>query len=90
MHYVGQTVLNTTRIGPPDGQGVLKKLVPGTPDCRALPAGDGLIGVDGQDCPFQMYTIGGAFNISQGGTYTFCSTSAAGYAKIFERICVFC
>lgn len=84
IRYVGQILLNSTEIGPPDGQGLLNQLVPGTPDCRALPLGDGLVGVDGQNCPFQMYTIGGTFNISQGGLYSVCSTSAAGYEP-FQR-----
>ena len=78
VHYVGQTLLNSTIIGPVNGEGLLKTLVPGTPDCRTQPLGDGLIGVDGQNCPFQMYTISGAFHIITGGTYTLCSTSEDG------------
>ena len=78
VHYVGQTLLYLANIGPASGQGLLKTLVPGTPDCRTQPLGDGLIGVDGQNCPFQMYTISGAFHIITGGTYTLCSTSEDG------------
>jgi hypothetical protein len=78
VHFVGWTLLNTTSIGPAGGQGLLAQLVPGTPDCRAEPVGDGLIGVDGQNCPFQMYSISGTFNISQSGSYTFSSTSSDG------------
>ena len=80
VHFVGWSLLNTTSIGPPGGQGLLKQRVPGTPDCRPEPAGDGLIGVDGQNCPFQMYSMSGAFNIIHSGSYTFCSTSTDGYA----------
>lgn len=76
---MGQKVLSSAVIGPQDGKGLLKQLVPGTPDCRGLPVGDGLVGADGENCPFQMYSMGGAFNISQGGMYSICSTSAAGY-----------
>lgn len=82
IHYVGQALLKSAVIGPPDGHGLLKTLVPGTPDCRGMPVGDGLIGVDGQNCPFQMYAILGAFNISRGGQYTLCSTSADGYTLL--------
>ena len=78
IHFVGWTLLNTTDIGPPGGQGLLKQLVPGTPDCRAQPIGDGLIGVDGQNCPFQMYSISGAKRIWQSGSYTFCLASNDG------------
>ena len=80
VHFVGWSLLNTTSIGPPGGQGLLKQLVPGTPDCRPEPAGDGLIGVDGQNCPFQMYSVSGTINITLVGSYTFCSTSTDGYA----------
>jgi hypothetical protein len=78
VHYVGQTTINGTVIGPPNGDGLLKLLVPGTPDCRAAPAGDGLVGVEGQNCPFQMYTISGVWKIIKAGAYTFCTTSAYG------------
>lgn len=78
IHYVGQTLINKTEIGPVNGMGILKMLVPGTPDCRDSPLGDGQVGVDGQNCPFQMYTMHGAFNISQPGNYTFCTLSADG------------
>ena len=80
VHFVGQALLNTTILGTPDQQGVLKTLVAGTPDCRAEPIGDGLVGVDGQNCPFQMYSVSGAFKISQSGPYLFCADSAAGWA----------
>ena len=83
---MGQALINTSSIGPPDGQGLLKTLVPGTPDCRAEPVGDGLVGVDGQNCPFQMYTLSGSFRISQGGVYTFCSTSEDGYKFNFHSL----
>ena len=78
VHYVGKTVIRTSMVGPINGQGSLKLLVPGTPDCRAPPTGDGQIGVEGQNCPFQMYTISGVFVISKAGPYTFCTTSADG------------
>ena len=78
VRFVGQVVLNTTTIGTADQEGVLKRLVDGSPDCRPQPSGDGLIGVDGQNCPFQMYSLSGAFKISRHGTYTFCSDSTDG------------
>lgn len=78
VHFVGHTHLDSLVIGPPGGQGLLNLLVPGTPDCRAPPLGDGLVGVDGQNCPFQMYSVLGSFNISQGGSYSFCVTSSDG------------
>ena len=78
MHYVGQTTLASIYVGPSNGQGLLKLLVPGSPDCRTLPIGDGLIGVEGQNCPFQMYTISGVLVITKAGRYTFCTTSADG------------
>ena len=59
------------------GQGGL--MSQGGPDCRAQPVGDGLIGVDGQNCPFQMYSVFGSFNVSRGGAYSFCLTSSDGY-----------
>ena len=80
MYYVGQTMLPTAYVGPANGQGSLKLLVPGSPDCRARPVGDGLIGVEGQNCPFQMYTLSGVLLISKAGSYIFCTTSADGYA----------
>lgn len=79
MHYVGKTTLRNAAIGPYNGQGLLKLLVSGTPDCRAPPVGDGQIGVEGQNCPFQMYTISGLFPLKLGGVYSFCTTSAEGY-----------
>ena len=79
VHYVGSTILNDVVVGPPNGQGLLKLLVPGTPDCRAAPIGDGLIGVEGQNCPFQMYTISGVFSVTVAGMYTICTTAAEGY-----------
>ena len=78
VHYVGQTTLSSTVIGPYNSYGLLKLLVPGTPDCRAAPTGDELIGVEGQNCPFQMYTISGVFDMRKPGSYTFCTTSAYG------------
>ena len=78
VHYVGSTILNDVVVGPPNGQGLLKLLVPGTPDCRAAPIGDGLIGVEGQNCPFQMYTISGYFTLANAGAYLFCIYSAEG------------
>ena len=80
VYFVGSTFLNFSQVGPDNGQGLLNVLVPGSPDCRVLPngGGDGLIGVDGQNCPFQMYSISGAINILQSGGYTFCTTSAEG------------
>jgi hypothetical protein len=78
IRFVGQATLSTTTIGSSDQEGVLKTLVDGSPDCRPLPVGDGLVGVDGQNCPFQMYSVSGAFRISQAGLYTFCCASAAG------------
>ena len=78
VHYVGQTVLSSIVVGPPNGQGLLKLLVPGSPDCRMPPVGDGLIGVEGQNCPFQMYTISGVLVITQAGPYTLCTSSADG------------
>ena len=78
VHYVGQTTINGTVIGPLNDYGLLKLLVPGTPDCRAPPAGDGLIGVEGQNCPYQMYTISGMLEIFNAGPYTFCTTSSYG------------
>ena len=79
MHFVGHTLLESPSIGPAGGQGLLKVLVPGTPDCRTRPVGDGLIGVDGQNCPFQMYSVFGSFNVTQSATYTCCITSSDGY-----------
>jgi hypothetical protein len=76
--YVGRAALNISTIGPVNGLGVLKTLVPGTPDCRAVPAGDGLNGQDGQNCPFQMYTISGRFEVKTSGAYTFCTSSTEG------------
>ena len=64
----------------------MKQLVPGTPDCRAGPVGDGLIGVDGQNCPFQMYSMSGTFKISRAGSYTFCSTSSDGCPAHSQKI----
>ena len=78
VHFVGQAMLNSTSIGTADQEGVLKTLVDGSPDCRAQPEGDGLVGVDGQNCPFQMYSVSGAFKITQPGIYTFCSTNNDG------------
>jgi hypothetical protein len=78
VHYVGQTTLPSIYVGPANGEGSLQLLVPGTPDCRAAPVGDGLIGVDGANCPFQMYTIFGILVITKAGLYTFCTTSADG------------
>ena len=75
---MNQTTLKSTMIAPYNGQGLLKLLVPGTPNCQAPPAGDGVIGVEGQNCPFQMYTIAGVFVIVKAGQYTFCTTSAYG------------
>ena len=80
VHYVGWTLLKNSSLGTTGAQGLLKQLVPGTPDCRPEPAGDGLIGVDGQNCPFQMYSVSGTINITLVGSYTFCSTSTDGYA----------
>ena len=81
--YVGRANLNLSTIGPENGQGLLKALVPGTPDCRAIPVGDGIVGQDGGNCPFQMYTLSGSFAVTKGGSYTFCTTSTEGSANAF-------
>ena len=78
--YVGHAGLNLSVIGPANGQGLLKSLVPGTPDCRAVPAGDGVLVQDGGNCPYQMYTVTGTFRITVGGSYTFCTSSTEGLA----------
>ena len=90
VRYVGQTTINGTVIGPYNGNGLLKLLVPGTPDCRAAPVGDGQVGVEGQNCPFQMYTISGVWTVTKGGAYTFCTTSAYGYARRIPRLSIPC
>ena len=82
VHYVGWTLLKNSSLGTTGAQGLLKQLVPGTPDCRPEPAGDGLIGVDGQNCPFQMYSLSGAFKIVDGGSYKFCLESTDGSASL--------
>ena len=78
VHYVGSATLNSTAIGPYNGFGLLKLFVPGTPNCQAPPLGDGLIGVEGQNCPFQMYTISVVFIVYKAGQYQLCTTSAYG------------
>ena len=78
-------MLNTATIGTADQEGVLRALVEGSPDCRAQPVGDGLVGVDGQNCPFQMYSLTGAFKISQSGIYTFSSDSSDG--SVNDSVC---
>ena len=79
VHYVGQTILPSIYVGPANGEGSLQLLVPGSPDCRAAPIGDGRIGVGGENCPFQMYTIFGILVTTKAGPYTFCTTSADGF-----------
>ena len=78
MKYIGQNLVNSSQILSITGEGTLKSLVPGSPDCRAQPSGDGLIGVNGQNCPFQMYSLSGVFSIRTGGIYEFCLSSAEG------------
>ena len=85
VYFVGSTFLNFSQICPSNSPGLLNALVPGTPNCKIWPnaSWDGMY-ADG--CPFQMYSISGAINITKEGGYSFCTTSSEGY---IERLLFF-
>jgi hypothetical protein len=77
IYFVGSTALNFSQVGPANGKGLLSNLVPGTPNCRIL-LNSSWNGLYADRCPFQMYSISGAINVSRAGGYSFCTSSAEG------------
>ncbi len=73
---MGLAPLDALALGPANSAGLLRARVPGAPDCRAAPVGDGTIGAEG--CPFQLFAAHGSLAIAAAGLYVLCLSSTDG------------